>query len=285
MKRTAALGAILVVLAWATGTLAARPLDTEDAGTLDPGNSEVELGGDYVRNAADALWILKGTLSAGILPRLEVRFELPVALIDPDGPGSSFAGVADALVGAKYRFVDERRTLPALMAAVALRLPTGDPDRGREEFNVTPLGVEGVDVTRVGIVGKALGPVILHGNAAYTFVTGDREADVATLAVSAEYRVTNALSLVAEVNGLSLRSRRRARHRSRPRWCELRDPRRHQGRRRGRPGSRTRQPAPAADGRRYLRVLMAWGPPREAVSASRPRCDRLSVSALHREGA
>jgi hypothetical protein len=201
MKRTAALGAILVVLAWATGTLAARPLDTEDAGTLDPGNSEVELGGDYVRNAADALWILKGTLSAGILPRLEVRFELPVALIDPDGPGSSFAGVADALVGAKYRFVDERRTLPALMAAVALRLPTGDPDRGREEFNVTPLGVEGVDVTRVGIVGKALGPVILHGNAAYTFVTGDREADVATLAVSAEYRVTNALSLVAEVMG------------------------------------------------------------------------------------
>jgi outer membrane putative beta-barrel porin/alpha-amylase len=206
MKRTAALGTLLVALAWASGAWAARPLDTEDAGTLDPGNAEVELGGDYARNSEDALWILRGTFSAGILPRLEARFELPVGLVDPDGPRSSFAGVADALVGAKYRFVDERPTLPALMAAVALRLPTGDPDRGRgrEASKVTPLGVEGVDVTVVGIVGKAIGPVILHGNAAYTFVTGDRDADFAALAASAEYRLTNALSLVAEVLGFLL---------------------------------------------------------------------------------
>ncbi len=203
MKRAAVLGTMMLVLASASEAWAARPLDTEDAGTLDPGNFELELAGDYVRNSHDTAWILKGTLSAGLLPRLEARLELPVVLVDPDDSRSSFAGVADALVGAKYRFVDEQPTVPALMAAVALRLPTGDPDRGRgrEESEVTPLGVEGVDVTVVGIVGKAFGPVILTGNVAYTFVTGDLDLDFLTLATSAEYRVTDALSLVAEVLG------------------------------------------------------------------------------------
>ena len=192
MKRSAVVATVLLVLMSAPSAWAGRPLETEDAGTLDPAKFEVELSGDYARNPDDHSWTLKGVLSAGLLPRLEAKFEVPLLLIDPNGAPSQ-GGIADTVFGAKYRFVDERPTFPALMGAVVLRLPTGDTDRG--------LGVEDVDVTAFGVVGKAFGPVILHGNAGYTFVTRNQDLDFWTLAASAEYRVTDALSLVAEVLG------------------------------------------------------------------------------------
>jgi hypothetical protein len=191
-KRFAAALTILLVLASASLALAARPLETEDAGTLDPANFELELGGDYVRNPDDHSWILKGVFAAGLLPGFEARLELPLILLDPDDAASQ-GGVGDAAFGAKYRLVDEQDALPALTAAVVVRLPTGEPDRG--------LGAEEVDVTALGVVGKAFGPLSLQGNVGYTFVTANRELDFWTLAASAEYRVTQALALVAEVLG------------------------------------------------------------------------------------
>jgi hypothetical protein len=183
------IGAVLLTLVLAVPAWGARPLDTEDAGTLDPGAFELEVSADYAREPGQDVWVARGVLAAGLLPRLEARIELPLAVVDPDA-GGRVAGVADGLVGAKYRLVDEGPHLPALLAGVGVVLPFGDAGRG--------LGGDSVDVVALGVIGKTLGPVTLHGNVGYTFVTADRGLDAWIVAASAEYRVTPALSVVAE---------------------------------------------------------------------------------------
>jgi hypothetical protein len=120
-------------------------------------------------------------LSFGVLPRLEGRFESALLLFEPEGERAR-GGLADSLVGFKYRALDETLTVPAVLGALTLRLPTGDEARG--------LGSSGVDVGLLIVLGKAFGPVTLMGNMGYTPSTGDRALDVWTLAGSLEYRAT-----------------------------------------------------------------------------------------------
>lgn len=171
---------------------AGRPLDTEDTGTVEPGKAELELSADYANNPEDNTWGLKGVLSFGVLPRLEARVESALLLVEPDDQRSR-AGIGDSLFGIKYRLLDEAETLPAVLGAFTLRLPTGDEERG--------LGDEDVDVGLLAVVSKAFGPLTLTWNGGYTFVTRDSDLDFWTFAGSIEYRVTKALVLVAEAVG------------------------------------------------------------------------------------
>lgn len=191
--RTARLAALVVSLALAGPSWAGRPLDTEDAGILDPGRFELELSADYARDGDTDMWTARGVLSAGLLPGLEGRVELPVAVRAPAHDGPVVAGPGDGVVAVKYRLVDEGATVPALVVGTGLRLPTGDADRG--------LGADGVDVTVVGVLGKSVGAVVLHANVGYMFATADRRRDVWVLAASGEVRVSTDLWLVAEALG------------------------------------------------------------------------------------
>jgi hypothetical protein len=58
---------VATVLAVALGPApawAGRPLDTEDTGTLEPGNAELELSGDFARNPEDRTWFAGGQAMA-----------------------------------------------------------------------------------------------------------------------------------------------------------------------------------------------------------------------------
>jgi hypothetical protein len=186
-----ALGVALVLLA-ASLASAGRPLTTEDAETLMPGQVELELAVDYVRGDGTDFFLLPGgpALNAGLLPRLEGTLATAVAVVDAPGT-STHAGLSDTIVRLKYRGVDEGDAGPALMMAVAARLPTGDADRG--------LGSEDVDVQALAVAGKTVGPVTLFFNAGYTFVTRDRSLDVVNLNLSAQGEVARAWSLVGEI--------------------------------------------------------------------------------------
>ena len=107
-------------------------------------------------------------LNVGLLPRLEGTVAL-LHLGDADDV-SRHAGFGDTAVRLKYRLVDESPRAPALMAAVAARLPTGDESRG--------LGEPGADVQALAVASKTLGAVTVTGNAGYTFITRDRRLDI-----------------------------------------------------------------------------------------------------------
>jgi len=171
---------------------AGRPLATEDTGTLDPGQVEGELGFEYVRDRDARTFGAPASLALniGLLPRLEGTIVTTLVVLDPpDAP--SQAGLGDSDAKLKYRFVDETPSVPALMGAMALRLPTGDESRG--------LGEPGVDVQALAVASKTFGLATLTLNAGYTFVTADRTADVVNVNASVEAAITDAWSLVGEV--------------------------------------------------------------------------------------
>ena len=125
----------------------------------------------------------------GLLPGLEARAEATMLHVDPpDAPAR--AGAGDTLLGLKYRVLDETPSVPALLGGLTLRLPTGDASRG--------LGAEGVDVGALVAVSKTLERLVLTANLGHTFVTRARDQDFWTLAVSADYRVGETWSVVAE---------------------------------------------------------------------------------------
>jgi hypothetical protein len=175
----------------ATPVEAGRPLTTEDTETLAPGHVELEISLDYLRASGTDLYLLPvGALNVGILPRLEGA--VSAALVVSDAPGASTnAGPSDTIVRLKYRGIDETSSMPALMIAVAARLPTGDAARG--------LGSEEVDVQMLGVAAKTLGPLTLFLNAGYTIVTQGRRLDVVNLNAAAQIEVARAWSLVGEV--------------------------------------------------------------------------------------
>jgi hypothetical protein len=180
--------AALVVLPHADAS-ASRPFETEDTGTVDPGRFEAELSGDLAHVEDADAWGAKLVVAAGAWPGLEVRFETTAVHLDP-AAGPSRGGLGDSLIGAKYRLLDEDEhgAAPAVLAALALRLPTA-----REG-----LGLEGVDVIALVGAGKTLGALALNVNAAYTFVTAFRDLDAVTLAASLEYRLGEAWTVGAE---------------------------------------------------------------------------------------
>ena len=176
----------------ASPALAGRPLTTEDTGTLDPGKVELELGVDYSKDGGAEAWLLPHgpSLNVGLLPRLEVMIGTAFILLSPEREPPR-AGFGDSLVGLKGRFLDEGPATPALLAAVTVRLPTGDQGRG--------LGEKEVDIQALAVASKMFGPVTLTANAGYTFVTRDRDRDVVNLNASVEVGVTRAWSVVGEV--------------------------------------------------------------------------------------
>ena len=181
--------AIALVLSCAATATAGRPLTTEDTGTLEPGEAEIEVSANPARLGAERAWLAGLAVNYGLVSRLERTLEGAVAALDVPGERGR-AGPTDTLVGGKYRILDESPAFPALMAIVVLRLPTGDHDHA--------LGRPGVDVTALGALAKALGPVTLTVNVGPTFATGDRDQDFWTLAGSVELRAAPSLTLVAE---------------------------------------------------------------------------------------
>lgn len=185
------IGALALAILLASGSAwAGRPLDTEDTGTVEPGKAEMELSLNYAKNPHDNTGSTLGVFTLGVFPRFEARVELPVLLVEPEDDKSQ-TGIGDTLVGFKYRLLDERAALPALLGSLTLRLPTGDAERG--------LGSEDVDVGLLGVIGKSFGSLTFFGNLGYTIVTRDEDPNFWSFNAAVEYRATQAWSLVGEV--------------------------------------------------------------------------------------
>jgi hypothetical protein len=183
--------AILILIA-ALPTLAgaALPLETEDTGTTE--RVEVEVAAAYESAAAGDSGDLAVAVNVGVLANLEASVAGTLAVDDPIGGGTE-TGLGDAFLGVKYRFLDEASPWPALLARLALQLPTGDETRGLGE------GYAGIGLLLAA--SRTLGAVTLTGNVGYTITTGDADADVVFLAASVEWAVRGPWRVVGEVVG------------------------------------------------------------------------------------
>jgi len=185
-------GATVLFLFLGPGTAAASgPLVTEDTKTLDPGQIELELRGDYAKAEEGTLWRFATGVNIGVLRGLEVDVDAAFVHLDPDEDNTR-SGLGTTFVHVKYRFLDETERRPAFMGAVVLGLPTGDEDFVLEE--------QGVLVQPIAVISKTFGPLMLTLNGGYIFNTADSDRDFWVIRGSFEYEITDAWSLVGEVS-------------------------------------------------------------------------------------
>jgi hypothetical protein len=166
-----------------------RPLDTEDTGTVADGHAELEVSHGYTRDGADDGYVGGGVFSVGVAPRLEARIEGGVQVFVPEDDVARGRGT-DTLLGLKLRLFDERHDLPAWLAQVTVRLPTGDAHAG--------LGARKVDVAGLIAASKVFGNLNVEGNVGYGFVTRDLALDYWIANMACEYALARSIVLVSE---------------------------------------------------------------------------------------
>ncbi|MBN4665943.1 transporter [Pandoraea nosoerga] len=106
---------------------ATNPLVTDDTGTQDTGNWQLELNSEWITlpSARQQQWT--NTLTYGVLPNLDVAIQAPYQRMRPDGDGWT-SGFTDLQLQAKWRFLEGETWSLGLKPFVSL--PTASEDRG-----------------------------------------------------------------------------------------------------------------------------------------------------------
>lgn len=165
----------LLLFAWSQAE-AARPLTTDDAGTVEYGAFELEIGYDLSRDEDHTQNQSLGiSLKHGLIQRLDLGVALPYDI----KPEEEFG---DFQVGIKYLLLKEKGNLPALSLTFGCEL--GSPD-----------------CAFTGIASKEIRDLALHINLGYVASGLKGEDGVAVYAGAIEYVFSKSLTLVAELVG------------------------------------------------------------------------------------
>lgn len=180
---TIAIGFMLIVPA-----LAARPLTTDDAGTLGQGAWEIEEGYelDQPKGGGASSGSLGTAVKYGLLSNFDLGIEVPYSITAPEGIG-------DATLKGKVAFND------AVALGIDVKLTNADSS--------SSLGSGYVDYGINGIYSQGLGNATYHINVGYTIVgqAGGATSSNNTLSYGAaiEYPLNDKTNLVGEVVGSS----------------------------------------------------------------------------------
>jgi hypothetical protein len=198
-----------------------RPLLTEDAEVVGPGQILLEAGLDYGQDMFYPASGLTGNLwrvgtfgfNFGVSSIAEIQIKgglrdrLAITKRDPAAPLASMVTVPigaettsdfpDASIGAKVRFSSETATRPAMAVRFSTRLPN--------ENNESGLGLDTFDFNFGIAVAKTIQSSRLAGNFGFGIladpVRGDRQNDVLNYGISVAQAVRAGVEVAAEING------------------------------------------------------------------------------------
>lgn len=173
-------------------SFAARPLVTDDFGTVDPGKYELELGYSSTTpkiggGSTDGLGI---SFKRGFLPNFDFGIEVPYSNTAP-------TGIGDAILHAKLKMMESGEN-DGLTARVDIKLSNGDSTQG--------LGSGYMDYTAMVIYSKAIADFRTHYNLGYTLVgvvPGATEANTTNYSAAIEKEMTSGIDVVAEYYAVS----------------------------------------------------------------------------------
>jgi hypothetical protein len=184
----AGLAAALLSLGIFNLAMAAHPLVTDDTGTQDSGNSQVEINTDWIRAQDSKAHVASFTYTYGVASNLDLFVGLPYTLSTPSGTN-------DISLGAKWRFHEDGATSFGLKSE--LLLPSGDENKDLGN------GLSGAALTL--LVSHEADAWTFHGNlgvAASRYKLADaREANRSVVwraSAAAVRRMTEQLRLVAD---------------------------------------------------------------------------------------
>lgn len=185
---------LIIALITSSITYAARPLSTDDAGTVEERHIEIESGFEYVKQA-DEEYNLSFVLKYGLIKNSDLGIEIPYKFIDFI-ESANVGGIGDIKFTTKYRFLDEIKNLPVLALSLSIKTKTGNKEKS--------LGSGELDYGLNGIVTKEIGKFTTHLNLGYTFVgepEGEEVNDIFSYGLAMEYPLNESLNIVGEVTG------------------------------------------------------------------------------------
>jgi len=175
---------------------AARPLTTDDAGTVEKGEFQVEVGFDALRqDNHDREYSPSLTLTYGLLDRMDLGIGSGYIFSRPKEDKKE-NGIVDTELKLKYRWIDEKDWRPAFAMTGTLKLPTASESRG--------LGSGQTDFRINAILKKNLSKkLVLHLNLGYTFIGEDHVNNELNYSMAAQFILTEKWGLVGEVMGVN----------------------------------------------------------------------------------
>ncbi|MGD0919373.1 MAG: transporter [Thermodesulfobacteriota bacterium] len=186
----------LSTLIFSTTAFAARPLMTDDTGTVEKGKFQLEAGFDFARqDNHDRELSPSLTLTYGVLERMDVAIGSGYLFEHPTD-GKRENGFADTEVKVKYRWVDEKDWLPSFACTGKLKIPTASESRG--------LGSGKADFSINAILTKNISKrLVLHLNLGHTFIGehgGDNEFNYSA---AGQFVLSDKWALVGELVGVN----------------------------------------------------------------------------------
>jgi len=181
---------IFFIMATSSSAYGARPLSTDDAGTVEKGHFEIESGFEYVKQN-DEEYNLSFVLKHGVSENLDLGIEIPYKFIN-FRESDDTDGIGDMTITSKYRFLDESGSLPSLSLSFSMKTETGN---GEES-----LGTSEVDYGFNGIMSKETGKLNSHLNIGYTFV-GEPGKNSFSYGWAMECQINENLNILGEITG------------------------------------------------------------------------------------
>lgn len=192
---------ITAMLAASPAALAGVPLITDDPDTLPRGrfelNTSYTLGLSARRaNGGGRTWEQEAPLfdlNYGLSEGVQVKFELPLIVLDPSDHQIARAGVGDLSLGAKLRLVSEKDFPFSISTYPALGVPLGRRSRG--------LGTGSPSLTLPIEVGRHFldERLFVYADGGYEEQFARGEGDRWFTGLAAEYEVRKGLVLCGEV--------------------------------------------------------------------------------------
>jgi hypothetical protein len=181
--------------------VAGPPLITDDPDTLPKG--QFELNTAYTLNLSarsdsggGRTWEHEAPLfdlNYGFAEGVQLKFEVPLTVLDPGEHKGARAGPGDLSLGSKLRFLSEKDAPFSISMYPAVGVPTGSRSRG--------LGTSSASLTLPAEIGRHFfsDTLFVYADGGYEeqFATG--EADRWFSGVAAEYEVREGLVLCAEL--------------------------------------------------------------------------------------
>ncbi|MFC1559677.1 hypothetical protein ACFLZ2_00645 [Candidatus Margulisiibacteriota bacterium] len=179
MRNNLILG-LLFVFILSTVSYAARPLATEDSGTVSVGEWEVETGLESeIDNTSSVTNTLGIAFKTGINDSLDLGAEISSPSVDGEGgPGTTALKI-------KYRFNDETDTLPSFAVGATV---AGQPNNQDSVTTITAIAT------------KNLNDLALHINLGSTSTGNTSETGYSG---AIEYPVNDIITVVGEIVGAS----------------------------------------------------------------------------------
>jgi len=180
-------------------SFAGRPLTVDDAAPVPPRHLELEAGFFYRLPDAggrDQKWPVISA-AYGVIDSLE--FGLAIQRTNQDAPREApIKGFEDLHLTTKYRFLEQRESVPALAFSLDVKLPTANRAKG--------LSSGKTDQALLLIATQSWTPFMIHANFGYTIVGDSVENPLKNLlrgGLAGEWSLDSRWSLIGEVTGVS----------------------------------------------------------------------------------